>query len=74
MNVADLRRFVAAVFQGARRVAPPPGPEATEEEELAAAVIVGWLEASEKQIASGQADGLLVAAAAEARIPVELDG
>jgi hypothetical protein len=73
MTLSELRQFVAAVFQGARNVAPPPGPGSTEEEELAAAVIVGWLEASGDQIAQGQADGLLIAAAAQAAIPVETD-
>ena len=74
MKVDEIRRLVAAVFQAARNMAPPPGPESTEQEELAAAVIVGWLDASEKQIARGEADGLLVAAAAHASIQVELDG
>jgi len=74
MKVEDLRRFVAAVFQGARNVAPDPGEAETEQAAMAGAVIVGWLQASEQQIANGTADGLLVAAAAEAGIPVELDG
>jgi len=73
MTVPDLRRLVAAVFQAARNVAPPAEEAETEQAAVARSVILGWLEASEVQIASGLADGLLVAAAAHAQIPVELD-
>jgi hypothetical protein len=71
VTLYDLRRIVAAVFQAAINVAPREAE--TQEAAHAQAVVLGWLQASGEQISAGVADELLVAAAAHAGVPLELE-